>query len=169
MKGQVVKLERDPVAFLYETLIERVRFSEATFPVLFIVTMFAIAMVTDKDLFDMGWGSLDITPVLINVAEEEAQDNALVPDIDAGEDLFAFDSRLCINDHVFSPAVAAADLPAKTVSESGHFTIKGKHELLIAGRDEVKSSFLQKALHCLFPFNVIRLAYFHPVTQINSR
>jgi hypothetical protein len=169
LKRQIVKLKRVAIAFLHETIIDCVCFSEATIPVLFIVTMFAVAMLTDKDLFDVGCGILDIAPMLINIAEEESQDNALVPDIDSSEDLFTFHSRFCVNDHVLSPTVAAAYYPAKAVSEFGHFVIKGKDEPLVAGRDKVKSLFLEKILQCSVPFDVMQLAYLHTATHINSR
>jgi hypothetical protein len=92
LQGWIVKLKRDAVAFFYETLVERVCFPKAAFPILLIVTMFTVAMIADKDLFDMGWRIFDITPMLINIAEEEAQDNALLPHVDSGKDFFTFDS-----------------------------------------------------------------------------
>jgi len=90
LKRGIEKLERIAAAFLHEPIIDRICFPELTGRILFIVAMFAIGIISDKDLFDMGRRIFNVSPMPVNVTEEETKHNAVIPDVYSGKDLFAF-------------------------------------------------------------------------------
>jgi len=63
----IMKFKCDSVAFLDQAVIDGVCFSELTFSIFIILTMLAISMAADKNLFDMCWGFFDVSTVFIYV------------------------------------------------------------------------------------------------------
>jgi hypothetical protein len=60
----------------------------------------------------------------VNVIQEQAQDNTLLPNVYMGKYLFAFHSHPDVNEQVSPPTVAAPDVVAKTVATTGHFSVE---------------------------------------------
>jgi hypothetical protein len=127
--------------------IDGVCFPKPTNPIVLIVAMLTLAMISNKNLLDMGWGAFDITTMLINGIEEKAKYDTFFSNVNPCEDIFTLDPQLRINEHIPSPAITAADIVAERVSEVGHGVIeRGNKSFIILG-NKVESFFIQKVNH----------------------
>jgi hypothetical protein len=132
------KLKSDPVALLYQAVIDRIRLPEPTSSILVVVAILAICAISNKYLFDVHRGILDILPVFVDCVQEQAQQDTILPDVNAGVDLIAFEPRFAIDEHVLSPAVATADLVAEVIAKPVQLSVECVYELFIGGGDEIE-------------------------------
>lgn len=119
-----MKLKGDAVTFLKQSPVDRIGFSKPAIAILVVVVMFAGRVLPGKNLLDIGRRLFDERPVFINIIEEKAEHNTLVPNIDPGVNILTLHARLPINKHISAPAVTAADFIAKIVSKPGHFVVE---------------------------------------------
>lgn len=147
-----MELEGDAIAFLDQLVFEGVGFPETADTSLVIMAALAFGMLSGKHLAYVGRGIFKKVSMLVEVIQKKAQHDALLPDVNASEDLFTFDTRLCINEHIFSPAVPAADLVPKGVTPADHFGIKCLDKRSIPAGDKVEPVFfqhiIQGSIHC---------------------
>jgi hypothetical protein len=109
--------------------------------------MLTLAMISNKNLLDMGWGAFNITTMLINGIEEKAKYDTFISNVDPCEDIFTLDPQLRINEHISSPAITATDLVVESVSEFGHGVIERENKSFIILGHKVESFFIQKVNH----------------------
>ncbi len=124
MNAGIVKLEGDPVAFLYQSIIQGISFPKPANPIFVIVAVLTIAMISDKNGFDVWSSVFNIFTMVIDGIQEQPKDDAFISNVYPGENLFTFHPRLGINDHVSPPAITAADFVTKPVSVPGHFIVE---------------------------------------------
>jgi len=142
LNAGMVKLKGDTVALLYQTIIYGICFPKPTHPVFVIVAMLTMAMIADKNLFDVCRSIFDIGTMFINGIEEQAKYNTIVSNVNPSKDLFALYPRPRVNNHIPSPTITATNLATKIVSKFGHCIVEGENKPFITVGDKVKAFFL---------------------------
>jgi hypothetical protein len=142
-----MKLKGDAIAFLDQPVFKGKSFPETADTSLIIVAVLAFGMLTGKHLTDIGRGIFKKVSMPVEIIQKKAQHNCLLPDVNAGEDLFTFDTHLRVNEHIFSPAESTADPTPKGVASECHFGIKCLDKRFIPGGDKIELVFFQQLIH----------------------
>jgi hypothetical protein len=143
----VGKLKSNPVTFLDAPTINHIGFPKPAYPLFVIVAMLTVAILSNKNILNMGWGAFDKFTMFINRIEEKAKNNARFPYVNPSEDLIALDPRFPIDEHILSPTISVTDFAAKIISKLTHLSVECVHKPLINFGDKVKSVFVQKITH----------------------
>jgi hypothetical protein len=164
---RIMELEGDAITFFDAAAFEGIGLTEAACPALVVMTVMAVAMLTDKYFFDMRWRIFNVFTVLIYGIQEQTKDGAGFSHVDPGENLFAFYAQPGVDEHVLSPAVTAADITAETVSKLVHPVIEGKNECPVMAGNEVKAFFFEKMIHGGVPY--LNLVVNYKTVWLNGR
>ncbi len=109
--------------------------------------MLAIPVRTCENIFYVFWRVFKEIPLFINLIQEQPQNDLLFADINPGVDPLAAHIGFTIDEHVFSPAIPAADLTAKIITEACHLVVKGRDKFPVVFIDKNKSWVSQKGGH----------------------
>jgi hypothetical protein len=141
MDAGIVELECDAVAFLDQPAVQGIGFPKPAYPAFVVVAMLAIAVLSCENLLNVRRGVLDVVAMFIDGVEKQAQRDALIADINPGDDLFALSPRLGVNQHIPSPAKTAADFVPEIVAESGHLVVECEHKPLVGAGNKIEPFF----------------------------